>query len=62
PLYQAIKGIREEYPEKDYRQPKDFTKVIPGMNLYHKYRNSLKDKKTGYHYINFGEETEAVAE
>lgn len=60
PLYQAIKGIREEYPVKDYRQPKDFAKVIPGMNLYQKYRNSLKDKKTGYHYINFGEEIEAV--
>ena len=61
PLYQAIQGIREEYPEKDYRQPKDFIKAIPGVDLYHKYYNYLRDQKTGYSYINFGEEMESVA-
>ncbi|MDJ0662515.1 MAG: hypothetical protein QNJ42_23980 [Crocosphaera sp.] len=55
PLYEAIQGIREEYPEKDYRKPKDFIKVIPGMDLYHKYKKYLTDQKTGYRYIDFGE-------
>ncbi len=60
PLYQAIIGIREEYPEKDYKKPKDFIQEIPGIALYHKYRNYLTDQKTGYSYIDFGEETDPV--
>jgi hypothetical protein len=60
PFYQAIIGIREEYSDKDYRKPKDFTKEIPGLELYHKYKNYLTDKKTGYTYINFGEEEKAI--
>ncbi len=58
PLYHAIKGIRDEYPEKDYRKPKDFIKDIPGIDLYHKYRNYLTDQKTGHTYIDFGENSE----
>ncbi|EAZ90899.1 hypothetical protein [Crocosphaera chwakensis] len=61
-LYQAIQDIRDEYPEKDYRKPKDFTKEITGMDLYHKYRNYLTDQKTGYTYIDFGENTEPETE
>ncbi|ACB49882.1 hypothetical protein cce_0531 [Crocosphaera subtropica ATCC 51142] len=62
PLYQGIKGIRDEYPEKDYRKPKDFLQEIPGIELYHKYRNYLTDQKTGHIYIDFGEETESEIE
>ena len=60
PLYQTIKGIREEYPQKNYRKPKDFIKTIPGMDLYNKYQNYLTDKKTGYRYIDFANEIESA--
>ncbi|MGB5594323.1 MAG: hypothetical protein WBM62_09895 [Crocosphaera sp.] len=58
PFYQSITKIREEYPQKDYRKPKDFTEEIPGIELYHKYKNYLTDQQTGYTYIDFGEEVQ----
>ena len=60
PIYQKIKDIREEYPRENYRQPKDFIKPIPGIDLYNKYRNYLTDQNTGSHYVDFGEEMESA--
>lgn len=55
PYYQSIVGLRDEYSQTEYTIPKDFTQEIPGIELYHKYKNYLTDKKTGYTYIDFGE-------
>lgn len=60
PSYQAIVGIRQEYLADIYRQPQQFTDQIPGLNIYLKYKNSLSDHKTGYTFIDFGEEKEAA--
>ncbi|MEA5535616.1 hypothetical protein [Crocosphaera sp. XPORK-15E] len=56
PFYQAVSKIREEYSPENYRQPKDFNQEIPGLELYLKYKNYLRDRQTGYTYIDFGEE------
>ncbi|ACK67537.1 conserved hypothetical protein [Rippkaea orientalis PCC 8801] len=52
--YQAIVGIRQEHPAKDYKLPKEFTEPIPGVEVYEKYKKWFTDKKTGITYINFG--------
>jgi hypothetical protein len=54
--YQAILGIRQEYSPHEYRQPKDFSAEIPGLAIYEKYQKRLTDQKTGYIYVEFGEE------
>ncbi|MEB3310663.1 MAG: hypothetical protein VKJ02_10555, partial [Snowella sp.] len=56
--YKLILDIREEHPPETYRQPKDFQQNIPGLPLYLKYKNYLTDQKSGYTYIDFGEESE----
>ncbi len=60
PYYQSIMGIRDEYSQKEYTIPKEFAQEIPGIELYHKYKNYLTDKKTGYTYIDFGEEMSTI--
>lgn len=39
--YQIVIGIRQEYPPTDYRQPKNFSEAIPGIELYQKYEDSF---------------------
>jgi hypothetical protein len=39
--YQVIEGIRQEHPPTQYRQPKNFSEPIPGLELYQKYEKSL---------------------
>lgn len=51
--YQVIAGIREQYPPKEFKIPKEFSEPIPGLEVYEKYRKSLTDKKTGMSYIDF---------
>ncbi len=53
--YQAAMAIRQEYPPKEYHQPKEFTEPIPGVEVYEKYKKWLTDKKSGMTYIDFGE-------
>lgn len=56
----TIFGIREQYPAKEYKQPKEFSAEIPGTDVYLKYQNWLTDKKTGRRYIDF-EDTSTAA-
>ena len=56
--YRIIQQIRKEHPPETHWQPKDFERQIPGLSLYSKYKDSLTDQKTGYSYIDFGEELE----
>ena len=56
--YRVIQEIRKEHPPDTHWQPKDFERDIPGLSLYSKYKDSLTDQKTGYSYIDFGEELE----
>jgi hypothetical protein len=51
--YQAIQGIRQEHPAHVYKQPKEFSQPIPGIELYNKYVNWLTDQKTGMVYVDF---------
>jgi hypothetical protein len=39
--YQVVIGIRQEHPATEYRQPKNFSASIPGLELYQKYELSL---------------------
>jgi hypothetical protein len=39
--YQVVVGIRQEHPPTEYRQPKNFSASIPGLELYQKYELSL---------------------
>jgi hypothetical protein len=56
--YRVIQEIRKEHSLETHWQPKDFEREIPGLSLYSKYKDSLTDQKTGYSYIDFGEELE----
>jgi hypothetical protein len=56
--YRTILDIRKEHSPETHWQPQDFAKEIPGVSLYLKYKGSLTDQKTGYTYIDFGEELE----
>jgi hypothetical protein len=58
--YQAILGIRQHHPATEFKQPKGFKEVLPGIEIYHKYKKWLTDKKTGMSYVDFGEEVAAV--
>lgn len=39
--YQSLKQVREQYPVHQYRVPKEFSKQIPGLNIYQKYERYL---------------------
>ncbi len=54
--YQAIMGIRNEHPQKQYSLPREFFSPIPGVDIYEKYRKSLVDQKTGFSYYKFEDE------
>jgi hypothetical protein len=41
-FYQIINDIRSQYPFLEYKQPKEFTETIPGLNIYEKYQDYLK--------------------
>ncbi|MDJ0510524.1 MAG: hypothetical protein QNJ64_14915 [Crocosphaera sp.] len=60
PYYQSIIGIRDEYSQKEYSIPKEFTQEIPGIELYRKYKNYLTDQKTGYTYVDFAQEMSTI--
>jgi hypothetical protein len=53
--YRALVEIRKQYPTSSFKLPKQFTEDIAGVPIYDKYRKSLTDPKTGYTYIDFGE-------
>ncbi len=53
--YHAILGIREQHPAEQYKQPKEFSEPIPGVDIYEKYKRSLTNPKTGMVYVNFNE-------
>jgi len=36
--YKKILAIRQHYNSKDYKQPSEFKKAIPGLSFYQKYR------------------------
>jgi len=40
-FYKIVKEIREHYPPAEFEQPTEFTKKIPGEELYFKHRNQL---------------------
>lgn len=39
--YRSLRLIREQYPVHQYRVPKEFSKQIPGLNIYQKYEKYL---------------------
>ena len=39
--HQTITDIRKEYPHHTYKLPAEFTQVIPGENIYEKYKAYL---------------------
>jgi hypothetical protein len=53
--YRAIIEIRKQYPTSTFRQPKQFSEEVAGMEIYNKYRKALTDAKTGLTYVDFGE-------
>jgi hypothetical protein len=53
--YRALLDIRKRYPSTAFKLPKQFTEDIAGVAIYDKYRKSLTDAKTGFTYVDFGE-------
>lgn len=41
--FKQVVAIREEYTSKEYKQPKTFAEEIPGLELYKKYQEFLKE-------------------
>jgi hypothetical protein len=39
--YKSIGNVREKYSAKEYRLPKEFSDLVPGMSLYQKYKDSF---------------------
>ncbi|KAB0239810.1 hypothetical protein EZJ55_03450 [Microcystis aeruginosa EAWAG127a] len=54
--YRAILDIRQRYPRSSFKLPKQFSEDIPGVAIYDKYRKSLTDAKTGFTYVDFGDD------
>ncbi|MFM7381519.1 MAG: hypothetical protein ACKO1W_00435 [Microcystaceae cyanobacterium] len=55
--YQTVSQIRRAHPPEQYRQPEEFSRSIPGLTLFLKYRNSLNEQKTSsYSYVSFDED------
>lgn len=41
-FYRIVRDIRNQHPFLEYKQPKEFTEDIPGLNIYAKYQDYLK--------------------
>ena len=54
--YRAILDIRQRYPRSSFKLPKQFSEDITGVAIYDKYRKSLTDAKTGFTYVDFGDD------
>ncbi|NCR16667.1 MAG: hypothetical protein GPJ22_04725 [Microcystis aeruginosa LL13-03] len=54
--YRAILDIRRRYPRTSFKLPKQFSEDIAGVAIYDKYRKSLTDAKTGFTYVDFGDD------
>ncbi|AIE75782.1 MULTISPECIES: hypothetical protein [unclassified Synechocystis] len=53
--YSLIASIQQAYPETDYKQPPEFTELIPGEKIYRKYLNALTDKSQQIYYYDLGQ-------